>query len=431
MQSREVTETRLETKVERRQTIFVIRRAAKRRFAWLICPVVLAFLLLARPLHAQTLLSPEFVAQPIDGEAFTGRLVGFAKPWRITLQASQRRPFDGIDLVSLRRKEQQQLAAASGPQVLLANGDRIRATPQHATQEILRVHSELLGDLEIPLERVGAVVLNPPSDAATREGLTRRLTTGSRKHDIVVLANGDELSGTFLGLDDKTVRLEGSQGAVEMNRNGVRGLALSSDLISFPRPKDLYAKVYLSDGTELALLEGWLEGANLRGRAAFDRDVAMPIEQLAAVEFRNGRLTFLSELEPAEYRHTPYLGLTYPFQRDRSVMGNVLRLRGSVYTKGLGVHSRSELSYQIDGRYRRFEATVGVDDETGGQGSVVFRVLVDGKPGWESPTLTGQVAPQHVRLDVMGARKITLIADFATLGDVQDHADWADAKLVR
>ncbi len=389
------------------------------------------FSLFANPLFAQKLLSPEFVAQPIDGDAVTGRLVGFEKSWRITLQAADRRPFDGIDLVSLRRKDRQPSASVSGPQVLLANGDRLRATPNHATQETLRVHSELLGDLEIPLERVQAVVFHPPSDPAAREGLIGRLTTGKRKHDLVILANGDELSGTFLSMDDMSVRLDGSQGAIEISRSGIRALVLSSDLISFPLPKELYAKVYLSDGTELSLVEAWLTAANLRGRAAVGREVTMPMEQLVAVEFRNGRLTFLSDLEPAAYRHTPYLGLPFTFQQDRTVTGNLLTLRGEAYRKGIGVHSRSELTYELNGRYRRFEATVGVDDETGGQGSVVFRVLLDGMSAWESPTLTGQVAPQHVRLDLKGARTITLIVDFGTLGDVQDHADWADAKLVR
>ena len=397
----------------------------------IVLALVLAALLFNAPVQAQKPSSPEFVAQPIDGEAFSGRLVALENPWRFSLQATERKTISGNDLVWLRRKESPQVFGVSGAQVLLANGDRIRAAAHHASQEVLRMNSELLGDLEIPLERVQAIALNAPTEPTARERLLANLAGGGRKRDAAVLANGDELAGTFLGLDDNVVHLEGSQGAAEINRSNVRGIALSSELISFPRPKELYAKLFLADGSELALLNGKLEGSNFRGRAAFDREVSVPIEQIVAFEFRNGRLTYLSDLEPTEYRHTPYLGVSYPYQRDRSVLGNVLALRGQVFRKGLGAHSRSELTYSLEGKFRRFESVVGIDDETAGQGSVVFRVLLDSQPAWESKPLTGSSAPQRVQLDVTRARQITLVVDFGALGDVQDHADWAEARLVR
>jgi len=388
-------------------------------------------LALVAAVPAQKPASPEFVAVPIDGELFGGRLVKIESPWRISLLNSERKTIGGLDLVSLRRKDQPQVLGVSGSQVLLANGDRIRATAHHATQEVLRVNSELLGDLEIPLERVRAVVLSAPPEPAGREKLLNGLLSNQRKQDVIILANGDELKGSFLGLDDNTIRLDGPQGGVEINRNGVRAVALSSDLISFPMPKELYAKILLADGSELALLDGRLDGPNFRGQASIDREITVPLEQLVGIEFRNGRLTYLSDLDHSEYRHTPYLGVRYPFERDRTVTGNVLSLRGQIFRKGLGMHSRSELTYRLNGQYRRFEAVVGIDDETAGHGSVVFRVLRDGQPAWESQPVTGQAAPQRVQLDVAGARQMTLVVDFGALGDVQDHADWAEARLIR
>ena len=317
---------------------------------------IIVGLMLAATAWAQRPASPEFVAQPIDGEPFSGRLVKIESPWRISLLNSDRKTLGGTDLVSVRRKEHAPVSGVSGSQVLLANGDRIRATAHHSTQEVLRVNSELLGDLEIPLERVQGFVINAPAEPAVREKLLSNVLSGQGKQDVIVLVNADELKGTFLGLDDDTVRLDGSQGVVEIKRTGVRAVALSSDLISFPAPKDLYAKIFLADGSELAVLDGRLDGSNFRGRSAFDREITVPLEQLVAVEFRNGRLTYLSDLEPSEYRHTPYLGTRYRYQRDRSVLGNSLSLRGQVFRKGLGMHSRSELSYRLHGKYRRFQA---------------------------------------------------------------------------
>ncbi len=323
------------------------------------------------------------------------------------------------------------MLSPSGSQVLLANGDRVRGILQRATAETLDINSELLGDVSIPLEQVRAMLPNPPAERPTRERFCNRLAAEPRKADVVILGNGDEIAGAFLGLGDGAVQLETAQGAIEISRSEVRAIAMSSELVSASRPEQLYAQIMLADGSEVSLVEAWTEGLRLRGRASFGREVSIPLSQVIGLEFRNGRATYLSDLEPADYRHTPYLGVRYDWQRDRSVLGNVQSIRGQVFLKGLGVHSRSEISYNLDGVHRRFEAVAGVDDETAGNGSVIFRVLLDGKVAWESEPLSGRATPQPIRLELGEAKRLTLVVDFADLGDVQDHADWGDARLVK
>ncbi len=408
--------------------------------------VVVAVAVRSSPASAQ---SPrgfaEFVVEPIDGEPFSGKLVAMGdwkiggepistkiasmpKTWKITLEGKP--PLSGMDLVAIRRHDHEPVAAPSGSQVLLAHGDRIRAIAQSSTQESLRVNSELLGDVTIPLERVLAIVLNPPADARSREQLCRRLSVGKRRQDVLVLVNGDELAGTFTALSDLTVRLDTARGEVSVNRSEVRAIALSTELLSAPRPTALMAQVVLADGSELALLDGRMQGSSLRGRAAFGGDVSMPLEQVVALEFRNGRITYLSDLAAPDHRHTPFLNTAYEFELDRSVLGQAISLRGQVFRKGIGVHTRSELTYALAGGATRFESVVGIDDESNGQGVVVFRVLLDGKAAWESPPLTGRSPPLPVRVDLGRATKITLVADFVNQGDVLGHADWAGARLV-
>ena len=90
------------------------------------------------------------------------------------------------------------------------------------------------------------------------------------------------------------------------------------------------------------------------------------------------------------------------------------------------------MTYRLDGKYRRFHAVLGIDDETGGKGSVIFDVLVDGKRAFRSDVLTGTSAPLVLdRLDISGAKLLTLRVDYATLGDIQDHADWCDAMVIK
>jgi hypothetical protein len=381
------------------------------------------------PLTATPALVEEFEFQPVDGAAVRGRLGGVDRPWRLQVVGAS--PLDGRNLLWARKSAAWPVLSPSGSQVLLANGDRVRGILQRATAETLDINSELLGDMSIPLEQVRAMLPNPPADRPTRDRFCNRLAAELRKDDVVILGNGDEIAGAFMGLGDGAVRLETAQGALEITRSEVRAVAMSSELVAASRPAHLFAQVMLADGSEISLVEAWTEGLRLRGRASFGREVSIPLSQVVGLEFRNGRATYLSDVEPSDYRHTPYLGVQYDWHRDRSVLGNVQSIRGQVFRKGLGVHSRSELTYKLDGLHRRFEAVAGIDDETAGHGSVIFRVLLDDKVAWESEPLSGRATPQPVRVDLGESKKITLVVDFADLGDVQDHADWGDARLVR
>ena len=39
--------------------------------------------------------------------------------------------------------------------------------------------------------------------------------------------------------------------------------------------------------------------------------------------------------------------------------------------------------------------------------------------------------PLPVRVDVTGAKELTLAVEFGQGGDVEDHVNWADARLIR
>ena len=69
--------------------------------------------------------------------------------------------------------------------------------------------------------------------------------------------------------------------------------------------------------------------------------------------------------------------------------GRPLTIGGVSYVKGLGVHAYSEIRYQLAGICTAFDAIVGVDDEVGANGSVVFNLFGDGTQIYTSGLLTG------------------------------------------
>ncbi|MGP3979624.1 glycoside hydrolase family 97 catalytic domain-containing protein [Streptomyces sp. KR80] len=109
--------------------------------------------------------------------------------------------------------------------------------------------------------------------------------------------------------------------------------------------------------------------------------------------------------------------------------GSPLRIRGKAYDKGLGVHATSEVTLDVRGSYDRFTAQVGVDDEAGDAGSVVFEVVADGKVLVRTGVLTPANAAHPIDVGIAGVQKLTLRVTDGGDGVYFDHGDWADAQL--
>ncbi|HSH58936.1 MAG TPA: NPCBM/NEW2 domain-containing protein [Acidimicrobiales bacterium] len=109
--------------------------------------------------------------------------------------------------------------------------------------------------------------------------------------------------------------------------------------------------------------------------------------------------------------------------------GRRLTLAGVGYDKGLGVHARSEVQVALDRACSRFLSSVGVDDEVGSNGSVIFKVYADNTKIFDSGVLRGSSPTRDVDLDVRGVAGLRLVVTDAGDGIDSDHADWADARL--
>jgi alpha-galactosidase len=113
----------------------------------------------------------------------------------------------------------------------------------------------------------------------------------------------------------------------------------------------------------------------------------------------------------------------------RSVDDKPLTLHGATYPHGIGTHANSEWTFDLKGRATRFASVVGVDDESGDKGSVVFCVWVDGKEVKRTDVMRGGGVPAVVEVDLQGARQLMLVVEDAGDGIDNDHADWAGIML--
>ncbi len=355
---------------------------------------------------------------------------------KLVIESKQSRRFRTSDLLHLRFNGRSVQPIQRGSVVLLANGDRLVAEPTEIDHEriIARWSSfRNLAPVKIPLETIRATVIQLPQNGTVRDQVIRSLINRQEENDVLDLKNGDRVTGELLELDVGNVLLETAVGKVSIPRHGIRAIGFNPKLISFPQTKGQRSLLTLVDGSRLTVHKLQLkQNKVLSMKALFGTPLIVPLSAIVTIQFLGGRVVYLSDLTRNDYRFTPFLSAAWQMQNDRNVAGGPLRLRGREYAKGLGMHSKSKVSYSLDGRYRRFHAVVGIDDVTGGKGTVVFAIDVDGERHWTSKLLTGKSPAQSIKpIDVTGAKNLTLSVAFSQFGDIWDYADWCDAVLVK
>jgi hypothetical protein len=143
------------------------------------------------------------------------------------------------------------------------------------------------------------------------------------------------------------------------------------------------------------------------------------------------QVTYLSDLN-----RTSMVNGFGPAERDQSNGeqaagdGRPITLKGVRYAKGLGVHTASDLSYQLGGKYATFVSDIGIDDETAGLGSVVFQVWADGVKLYDSGLVNGSTATKSISVDISGKQALRLVVTNGGDNINDDHGDWAGARIV-
>jgi len=112
-----------------------------------------------------------------------------------------------------------------------------------------------------------------------------------------------------------------------------------------------------------------------------------------------------------------------------AVGGGVIRVAGQIKWRGLGVHAPSRVDIPLGGTALEFRTGVGVDDGAKSGGSVVFRVLGDGKELWNSGIKRFGQKETCRNIDVRGVRTLSLVVDDAGDGKDCDHASWCEARV--
>lgn len=361
---------------------------------------------------------------------------------------------------------------SAGPQVLLVDGTLIRADVLKIDGESLVVGDAtglgrgLWEDSTLPRSSVRAILFQPPAGAADRDRLLAQLAeprdaAAPQGKDRLWLVGGESIEGTlaaaplagsFLTEDvppgQEVFRWQSPAAAKPLEVPAAKVLAWSRSATEF-RPQSAMTPLWIGcregslllvdavqargDKLEFELAAGGSLVTTLRGREDPEQTFW---DEVTLVQPRgSGNLVWLSDESSLGYKHIPFMSLARPFAKDKSVTGGRLRSGDGVYLKGLGMHTTSRLAYDVAG-YRSFAAELALNESAGFGGSVIFRVLLqdpDGswRAGYVSDPIRGGEAPLPIAVELKSAARIALIVEFADRGDVLDHANWLNARLVK
>lgn len=385
------------------------------------------------PLRAEA--TGSFLLETASGKVLKGPLAELRTDGAVRLDGPEGGNVPMRETLSLRRAGIPLPPMPRGEHLLFVNGDRLPCTVRKLTGQRLQVAR---GDqaFDVPLSVISALWKTAPEGPETEEAsrLRRRLINERRTADALLLRNGDRIEGILSGLDEETITVESGTKALPVARSKVAIVALNTELASGRKPAGLTYRLVLRDGTRLSLTSiSWAAGGPLTAVTPFRATVTIPEEDVVALSVLGGAAVYLSDLKPRRTEHRSYGSDAWPYAADASVDGRDLRLFGhGTFDKGLGTHSETRLVYDLGGAYRRFEALVGLGPE-GRRGSARVRILVDGKacelPG--EGTVSARTGPWPLQVDVAGGRELTLVVEFGDGGPVQDHVNWADARLIK
>jgi len=353
---------------------------------------------------------------------------------------------------------------ASHPfEVEMDDGSRLRgallAPADTDAGEKVRLKSPVLfesgGSLDIPLDVVLAV---RRADGAKMPGASRLVRMPGE--DAAYRLSGARVEGTLRAFTNAGVEIDrGDLGTDDIAYKDLAAVFLDNARKSLPDELRVVAR--LADGSAVVLTRGFRVAAGqLNGQTPCGIAVRIPTSRVAALSFVGGSFVHVSDLTPTETKREPFfplpegpaaeatLDFLCPVRFDRSPDDNVITLGGQQFFKGLGVRPRTELTFDLGGRFRTFEALCGIDDEVlgpgygrgAGTGSVVFSVKVDGRAAYESPPVEGGRDPVSVRVPVEGAKTLTLAVSLVPPEKTPkgspdtpelDNAVWARPLLIR
>lgn len=382
----------------------------------------------------------DVTVESLDGNKTTGMLVGMANE-QLTVETA-----DGPVDIPFKQLLTLQPVVAPAPLaadttvwIELVDGSRLEATSVSIKEGVLTATLRTGSMVSIKTRDILSTRLVELD--AEKLADFREITRAEAEGDVLIIRRPsgalDELEGIVQSLDGEILVFDFDGEKIQVEREKIAGIRyFQAGSRKLPEAMCLVTVVGNSTlvASEMALADGQVTITCAAGPS-----VTIPLEQLKKFDFSAGNLVYLSDLEPETVKWTPYLSTgpvnqrlarLYRPRRDRTLSGKPLVLANQSFVKGLAIHSRTEMTYRLNGDFQLFQSLVGIDPALGENGHVELVVIGNGKQLHRS-TITGKDQASEIKIDLQGVTRLTILVDFGEQLDIGDHLLLCNARLTK
>ncbi len=389
------------------------------------------------PGAAQEPAPSQVTVRTIRDDTVRGQVVAFSFEDGLTLRVGEsgRRVIELRDLVRISAGQGMGAPRARDGVLRLVGGDFLYGRLAETEEGAVTLETPGLGSVPVPLDRI--VAWEPPAFRLGRGAarldaglaVASPLVGDELDEDVVLLNNGDVARGFVTAIDEAGVTLERDTEQAVISTDLVVAVRLVE-----PAPVRVdgpYVVVQLARSGRLTVTDLNWSGKSIRVQPSFGPPRRIDADRVVRVDVFGGRWERLSARTPINESQTPMLALTWPYRVNENVRGGAMLVGGERFDSGLGVHSRSSLTFALDDETQEFVTWFGMDDDSGPLADVDVLIRVDGSPRFESKHVRRGTLHGPVRIDVRRAKELELIVDFGENGDLQDRFNWIEPALIR
>ncbi len=227
------------------------------------------------------------------------------------------------------------------------------------------VELTLLSDakMRVPLTAVVSV-LKDAQESSIRRQFGKLLKKGALRSDRILILKDGELNP----IDGTLGAIDADGKAISFKREGIPAIKARFEVLQgliFLRTEATaeaaICKVIDQDGNTLHAAKIDYGEGTLNVLTPAGAKLALKNEMLAKLDFNLGRLSYLSDMEPAKPPTNPFFGGFPTVRRNTNQDGRDIVLLDRKFAKGLTLEGGSAVEYNLGGKYKDFKALIGAD----------------------------------------------------------------------
>jgi hypothetical protein len=312
------------------------------------------------------------------------------------------------------------------PHAVLAGGEVLRGTMVggDTAGDACDFQSPVFGQIRIATDRLDCLLLRP--DVATAAELRLPDKVGEALFTKAGVGL-DVIAGSLHQFAERGILFQpdGRDKPSWFRAGDVVGLRVAG---AIPRKVKASLELVTRAGDRLGIADPVFAGGRLRCKLEDGAARELALGDVAALTVVEG-VAWLSALEPLRVAENSFAGeVLLPWRCDLAVTGLPLCVAGRTHGRGLGVHSRSRLTFRVPDGAASFRTSVGIDASCAGlgpQADVDVRISIGDRVLYEREGLRlSHGAVDSGALAVAPGDELTLEVDFGRGRDLADRVDW-------